>query len=65
MKTEWIGRDTTKGTRIKGKGPMEQPRTRWFSQVPEDINKRGKAGKKLKILCVDRNNWKVLLYQST
>jgi hypothetical protein len=27
---------------------MEQPRTRWFGQVTDDIKKRGKNGKDLK-----------------
>jgi hypothetical protein len=48
---EWKNKKTTKGIkvkRIKGRRPIRWSRTREFSQVLEDINKRGTAGHKLK-----------------
>jgi hypothetical protein len=48
MDTMILGRATE--LKLKGRRPMGQSRLRWFSQVLEDIRKRGKSWQEIERL---------------
>jgi hypothetical protein len=49
---------------FKGKIPMEEPRTRWFHEVPADIKKRGKSWQEMKKEKLEegKRDWRLLIH---